>query len=51
MQALPKRFNVAVVGRTLGSEVFENRWSSDPRRRYRAAEPSRLGEDVPLYTV
>jgi hypothetical protein len=26
-------------------------WSSAAVRHYRAAEPSRLGKDVPLYTL
>jgi len=34
-----------------GCEALEKQWSSAAVRRYRAAEPSRLGKDVPLYTV
>lgn len=34
-----------------GGEAFENQWSSAAVSHYRAAEPSRLGKDVPLYTV
>ncbi|MEU8844705.1 hypothetical protein AB0C70_00345 [Streptomyces sp. NPDC048564] len=30
---------------------FENQWCSAAVRQYRAADPSRLGKDVPLYTV
>jgi hypothetical protein len=30
---------------------LENQWSSAAVRHYRAAEPSRLGKDVPLYTL
>ncbi|MFG2028551.1 hypothetical protein [Streptomyces sp. NPDC048825] len=32
-------------------EALENQWNSAAVRRYRAAEPSRLGKDVPLYTL
>jgi hypothetical protein len=34
-----------------GDEALEIQWSSAAVRHYRAAEPSRLAEDVPLYTV
>ncbi|MGW4142311.1 hypothetical protein ACWELV_37030 [Streptomyces mirabilis] len=34
----------------LGGEALENQWSSAALRHYRAAEPSRLVKDVPLYT-
>lgn len=29
----------------------KNQWNGATVRHYRAAEPSRLGKDVPLYTV
>lgn len=32
-------------------EALENQWSSAAARHYRAAESSRLGKDVPLYTL
>lgn len=34
-----------------GGEALENQWSSAAVRHYRAAEPSRLVKDVPLYTL
>jgi hypothetical protein len=34
-----------------GGEAPENQWNSAAVRHYRAAEPSRLSKDVPLYTV
>ncbi|MBN0049161.1 IS4 family transposase [Streptomyces actuosus] len=34
-----------------GGEALENQWSGAAVRRYCAAEPSRLGKDVPLYTL
>ncbi|MFE9644686.1 hypothetical protein ACFYO0_11315 [Streptomyces sp. NPDC006365] len=34
-----------------GGEALENQWSSAAVRHYRAAEPSRPGKDVPLYTL
>lgn len=32
-------------------EALENQWNSAAVRHYRAAGPSRLVKDVPLYTV
>jgi hypothetical protein len=34
-----------------GGEALESQWRSATVRHYRAAEPSRLGKDVPLYTL
>ncbi|WP_268996093.1 hypothetical protein [Streptomyces griseomycini] len=34
-----------------GGGALENQWSGAAVRHYRAAEPSRLIEDVPLYTL
>ncbi|MBB4899985.1 hypothetical protein [Streptomyces griseomycini] len=34
-----------------GGGALENQWSGAAVRHYRAAEPSRLVEDVPLYTL
>ncbi|MBA2951870.1 hypothetical protein [Streptomyces himalayensis] len=34
-----------------GGEALENQWSSAAVRHYRAAEPSRLVKDMPLYTL
>ncbi|WP_167533845.1 hypothetical protein [Streptomyces marokkonensis] len=34
-----------------GDEVPEKRWKGATVRHYRAADPSRLIEDVPLYTL
>jgi hypothetical protein len=34
-----------------GGQALENQWSSAAVRHYRAAKPSRLGKDVPLYTL
>jgi hypothetical protein len=34
-----------------GGEALENQWTSAAVRHYRAAEPSRLVKDVPLYTL
>jgi hypothetical protein len=36
---------------TPGGEALENQWSSAAERHYRVSEPSRLGKDVPLYTL
>lgn len=41
-----------MIGRTEpGAEALENLWHSAVVRHYRAAEASRLGKDVPLYTL
>jgi len=32
-------------------EALENQWSSAAVRHYRTADRSRLGKDVPLYTL
>jgi hypothetical protein len=34
-----------------GGEALENQWRSAAARHYRAAEPTRLVKDVPLYTL
>ncbi|SOE14151.1 hypothetical protein SAMN06272775_5112 [Streptomyces sp. 2323.1] len=34
-----------------GGEALENQWISAAVRHYRAAEPSCLGKDAPLYTL
>ncbi|UYQ65008.1 hypothetical protein [Streptomyces peucetius] len=34
-----------------GGDALENRWNGAAARHYRAAEPSSLGKDVPLYTL
>jgi hypothetical protein len=34
-----------------GGEALESRWRGTAVRHYRTAEPSRLGKDVPLYTL
>ncbi|MGP3991265.1 hypothetical protein [Streptomyces sp. 3N207] len=34
-----------------GGEAVENQWNSAAVRHYSAAETSRLGKDVPLYTL
>jgi hypothetical protein len=34
-----------------GGKALENQWRSAAVRHYRAAEPSRLVKDVPLYTL
>ncbi|MFD0343020.1 hypothetical protein ACFVH0_30800 [Streptomyces sp. NPDC127117] len=42
----------AMIRRTeLGIEALENQWHGADVRHYRAAGPSRLGKDVPLYTL
>ncbi|MEU0155770.1 hypothetical protein [Micromonospora fulviviridis] len=38
-------------GQDLAASLLENRWNSAVVPRYRAAEPDRLVEDVPLYTL
>ena len=49
-RAVMDLFTDALRSRTSG-EAPENQWSSAAVRHYRAAEPSRLGKDVPLYTL
>ncbi|GAA1522533.1 hypothetical protein GCM10009730_33200 [Streptomyces albidochromogenes] len=39
------------AGQNLAVRPLENQWNGAAVCRYRAAEPSRLGKDVPLYTV
>jgi hypothetical protein len=43
--------SVGSTGSALGGEALENEWNSAAVRHYRAAEPSRLVKDVPLYTL
>lgn len=44
-------FHGTVAAIRLGGEALENRWNRAAVRHYRAAAPSRLVKDLPLYTL
>ncbi|MEV3872835.1 hypothetical protein [Streptomyces sp. NPDC049906] len=51
METIPGRTTLTAGFGEPDGEALENQWSSAAVRHYRAAEPSRLGKDVPLYTL